>query len=101
MPKIERRHPENTLLREKINHIQDVSLQLQTLIDHVQKETVAWARAGQVDDLPSVVLAASLSDAFEEQRSAMSLIQQDISGASLSTKSAPLLTDAELAALLR
>jgi hypothetical protein len=75
-----RRHPENKQLREKINHIQDLSQQLLSLIHHVEKETIATARAGQVADLPNVALAASLSDAFEGQRSAIALIQQDIRG---------------------
>jgi hypothetical protein len=98
MPERERRHPENRPLREKINHIQDLSKQLLTLIDHVQKETVASARAGQVLDLPNVDLAASLSDAFEGQRSAISLIQQDIRGRVPTRQS--LITDAERAALM-
>jgi hypothetical protein len=98
MPERERRHPENRPLREKINHIQDLSKQLLTLIDHVQKETVASARAGQVLDLPNVDLAASLSDAFEGQRSAISLIQQDIRGRVPTRQS--LITDAERDALM-
>lgn len=100
MPERERRHPENKLLREKINRIQDQSKQLLTLIDHVQKETVASARAGQVLDLPNVALAASLSDAFEGQRSAVSRIQQDIMGVASKIKSAALITEAERAALM-
>ena len=100
MPKIDRRHPENTKLRAKINRIQEVSLQLAVLVDQVQKQTVAWARAGQMDDLPSVALAASLSEAFEAQRFALSRIQQDITGATPSVNSTPLLTDSELAALM-
>ena len=98
MPERERRHPENRPLREKINHIQDLSKQLLTLIDHVQKVTVASARAGQVLDLPNVDLAASLSDAFEGQRSAISLIQQDIRGRVPTRQS--LITDAERDALM-
>ena len=101
MPKTERRHPANARLREKINHIQVVSQQLLTLTDQVQKQTVAWARAGQVLDLPSAGLAVSLSDAFKEQRLAVSQIQQDITGAPTSIKSSPLITHAELAALMR
>ena len=54
MPEIELRHPENKQLREKINRIQDQSKQLLKLIDHVQKETMASARAGHVIDLPNV-----------------------------------------------
>jgi len=100
MPERERRHPENKPLREKINHIQDLSQQLLTLIDHVQKETVASARAGQMVDLPNVALAASLTDAFEGQRSAISRIQQDIRGGVPTIKSATLITDAERAALM-
>ena len=73
------------------------------MVDHVQKETVAWARAGQVADLPSVALATSLLDAFEEQRVAISLIQQDIEGSNPPVKltSTPLISDGELAALMR
>lgn len=100
MPERERRHPENKLLREKINRIQDQSKQLLTLIDHVQKETVASARAGQVLDLPNVALAESLSEAFEVQLSAIARIQQDIRGGVPTIKSAALITDAERAALM-
>ena len=39
MTATERRHPENAQLREKINHIQSVSDQLQT---------VAWAREARL-----------------------------------------------------
>lgn len=100
MTETERRHPENKQLREKINHIQDLSQQLLSLIHHVEKETIASARAGQVADLPNVALAASLSDAFEGQRSAIALIQQDIRGNVSPIKSAALITDAERAALM-
>ena len=100
MPERERRHPENKPLREKINRIQDQSKQLLTLIDHVQKETVASARAGQVLDLPNIALAASLSEAFEMQRSAITRIQQDIRGVVPTIKSAVLITDAERVALM-
>jgi hypothetical protein len=100
MPKRERRHPENKQLREKINHIQDLSQQLLTLIHHVQNETMASARAGQVNDLPNADLAARLSDAFDGQRAAMARIQQDIKGGVPMVKSAALITDAERAALM-
>jgi hypothetical protein len=70
------------------------------LIHHVQKETIASARAGQVVDLPNVDLAASLSDAFEGQRCAISRIQQNIRGVVPAVKSAALITDAERAALM-
>lgn len=100
MPERERRHPENKPLREKINHIQDLSQHLITLVDHIQKETVASARAGQVLDLPNAALAASLSDAFEGQRSAISRIQQDIRGVVPTIQPAELITDAERAALM-
>lgn len=100
MPEIERRHPENKPLREKINRIQDTSKQLLTWIDHIQKETVASARAGQVLDLPNVDLAVSLSVAFEGQRSAIARIQQDIRGRVPTLQSTALITDAERAALM-
>jgi hypothetical protein len=100
MPERERRHPENKPLREKINHIQDLSKQLLTLTDHVQKETIAAARAGRVADLPNVALAASLSDAFEGQRAAIARIQQDIRGLVPTIKTAALISDAERAALM-
>ena len=100
MPERERRHPENKQLRERINRIQDQSKQLLALIDHVQKETTASARAGHVVDLPNAALAASLSGAFEGQRSAIYRIQQDIRGIVPTTKSAALITDAERAALM-
>ena len=101
MSKIERRHPENTQLREKIDRIQALNLQLVTLTDHVQKQTVAWARSGQALDLPNDVLAARLSNAFKEQRFAISRIQQDIAGATTFVNSPPLITTEELAALMR
>jgi hypothetical protein len=101
MPERERRHLENKPLREKINRIQDLSQHLLTLIHHVQKETVASARAGHVADLPNDALAASLSDAFEGQRSAIARIHQDIKGVAPPIKSAALITDAERAALMR
>ena len=100
MPERERRHPENKQLRDKINHIQDLSQQLVTLIHHVQNETMASARAGQVVDLPNAALSASLSDAFEGQRSAIALIQQDIRGRVPTLQSTALITDAERAALM-
>jgi hypothetical protein len=100
MPERERRHPENKQLRERINRIQDQSKQLLALIDHVQKETTASARAGHVVDLPNAALAASLSDAFEGQRSAISRIQQDIRGVVPMIQSEALITDAERAALM-
>lgn len=101
MSKIERRRPENAQLREKINHIQDLSQQVFNLIDHIQAQTVVCARTGEVVDLPSASLAASLSHTFKEQRLAVSQIQHGITGSSNSVNSTLLITDAEFDALMR
>jgi len=100
----ERRHPGNARLREKINHIQQVSQQLQSLVDQVQVETVDWARQGKVADLPNTELAKNLSTSFQKQRAAMAQIQREIKGAALPVvppTSAALITDEELRALMK
>lgn len=100
----ERRHPENAQLREKINHIQAVSHELQALVTQVQAQTVAWAREGRVADLPSSELANSLSISFLQQRAALAQIQEGIKGAAVrvAMPSAPaLISDEELAALMK
>ena len=104
MTAIERRNPENAQLREKINHIQVVSEQLQALVQLVQVQTVAWAREGKVADLPSAELANSLSISFLQQRSALAQIQEGIKGASMRLSmpvAATLISDEELAALMK
>ncbi len=101
MTHIERRHPENAQLREKINHIQSVSEQLQTLVAQVQVQTVAWAREGKVVDLPSADLACHLSHAFQQQRAALTQLQEDIKGAAARVTAPALITDEELAALMK
>ena len=104
MTATERRHPENAQLREKINHIQLVSDQLQTMVQHVQVQTVAWAREGRVVDLPSSELANNLSTSFLQQRAALAQIQEDIKGAAVRVGmpvSAALISDEELAALMK
>lgn len=100
----ERRHPENAQLREKINHIQAVSEQLQALVQQVQVQTVVWAREGRVADLPCSELANSLSTSFLQQRAALAQIQEDIQGAAVraAMPTAPaLISDEELAALMK
>ena len=58
MPFTDRRHSENSRLREKIDHIQQMSEHLKTLVAQVQEQTVAWAREGKVVDLPNTELAS-------------------------------------------
>jgi hypothetical protein len=101
MTSTDRRHPENAQLREKINHIQNVSEQLQNLVAQVQVQTVAWAREGRVVDLPSADLAVDLSHAFEQQRVALAQIQEDIKGKAVRVPAPALITDEELAALMK
>jgi gas vesicle protein len=101
MTSTDRRHPENAQLREKINHIQDVSEQLQTLVAQVQVQTVAWAREGKVVDLPSADLASHLSHAFEQQRAELAQLQEDIKGTATRVAAPALITDEELAALMK
>lgn len=101
MTSTDRRHPENAQLREKINHIQDVSEQLQNLVAQVQVQTVAWAREGKVVDLPSADLAVDLSHAFEQQRVALAQIQEGIKGKAVRVPAPALITDEELAALMK
>jgi hypothetical protein len=104
MTATERRHPENAQLREKINHIQVVSDQLQALVQQVQAQTVAWAREGKVVDLPSADLANSLSTSFLQQRAALAQIQEGIKGVSARLSmpvAATLISDEELAALMK
>lgn len=100
----ERRHPENALLREKINHIQQVSEQLQTSLAQVQAQTVAWAREGKVVDLPSAELAGHLSASFQQQRVALAQMQEEIKGAAVrvvTPAKTDLISDEELAALMK
>lgn len=101
MTETERRHPENAPLREKINHIQHVSEQLQTLVAQVHVQTVAWAREGKVVDLPHADLANHLSLAFQQQRAALAQLQEDIKGTATRVAAPALITDEELAALMK
>lgn len=101
---LERRHPENAKLREKIKHIQDVSRQLQSLVEQVHLQTVAWAREGRTTDLPDAELADCLSESFAHQRMALAQLQEGIKGAAvraLASTSQPLISDEELAALMK
>ena len=100
----ERRHPENALLREKINHIQQMSEQLQTSLAQVQAQTVAWAREGKVVDLPNAELAGYLSASFQQQRVALAQMQEEIKGAAVrvvTPATTGLISDEELAALMK
>ncbi len=99
----ERRRADNALLRAKIDHLQQSSQQLKELVDQVQGQTVAWAREGRVVDLPSTALAATLRDAFAQQRQAMTQIQQDIQGVTVREVpvAAALISEEELNALLK
>ncbi len=99
----ERRRADNALLRAKIDHLQQSSQLLKSWVDHVQGQTVAWARGGRVVDLPSTELAIALRDAFAQQRQAMTQIQQDIQGAVMREVpvAAALISEEELNALLK
>jgi hypothetical protein len=97
----ERRHPENALLREKINHIQQVSEQLHALVAQAHTQTVSWAREGKVVDLPHANLASHLSRVFQQQRSALAQMQEGIQGVELRMAKPALITDEELAALMK
>lgn len=100
----ERRHPENARLREKINRIQEASEVLQTLVKQVQVQTVTWAREGKATDLPSAGLANELATSFQQQRSALAQIQEDIKGAKMrvaNPSASTLISDEELAALMK
>ncbi len=97
MVSTDRRNPLNAKLRVKIDHIQQLSQQLQSSIEQIQTETLARARQGEVTDLPSQKFAAHLSPAFQQQRTALDQIQQEIKGASVVI---PLITDEERAALM-
>ena len=101
MTATERRHPEHAQLREKINHIQQVSEQLQTSLAQVQAQTVTWAREGKVVDLPNANLASHLSRAFQQQRSALAQMQEGIQGVESRMAMPALITDEELAALMK
>ena len=97
----ERRRPENAQLREKINHIQEVSRQLQTLVLQIQAQTIDWAREGRMDDLPNAELARHLLLSFKQQRDALAEIQESIKGAAVHVAAPGLITDEELAALMK
>ncbi len=97
MGSTDRRHPSNAKLRAKIDLIQQISQQLQSSIERVQTETVAWARQGKTTELPCQNFADHLSPEFRQQRSALAQIQKEIKGES---GLAVLITDDELAALM-
>ena len=101
MPFTDRRHSENSRLREKIDHIQQMSEHLKTLVAQVQEQTVAWAREGKVVDLPNTELASHLSTSFQQQRGALAEIQEDIKGVVTRVAAPVLITDEELAALMK
>lgn len=97
MGSTDRRNPLNAKLRAKIDLIQQMSQQLQSSIERVHTETVAWARQGKTTELPSQNFADYLSPEFRQQRFAMAQIQKEIKGES---GPASLITDDELAALM-
>ena len=101
MPFTDRRYSENAPLRQKIDHIHQMSEQLTTLVAQVQAQTVAWAREGKVHDLPNTELASHLSASFQQQRAALSEIQEDIKGVVTRVAAPVLITDEELAALMK
>ena len=92
-----RRHPENAKLRAKIDHIQRVNLQLQSLIEQVQVETVTWARQGKTVDLPCIKFGNHLLPVFNQQLAAMDEIRKSIKGVTVVES---LITDEERAALM-
>jgi hypothetical protein len=97
MASTDRRHPENAKLRAKIDHIQQVNLQLQSLIEQVQVETVTWARQGKTADLPCQKFGNHLSPVFNQQLAAMDEIRKSIKGVTVVES---LITDEERAALM-
>ena len=104
MAETERRHPKNAQLREKIKRIQEMSHALQTVVEQVQGQTVAWAREGKIVDLPNAALANSLVTPFQNLRVALTQIQKDIEGATVYMgmhSVANLITDEELAVLMK
>jgi hypothetical protein len=96
-----RRQPENAQLRAKIDHIQTVSQELQTALDQVHAQTVAWARQQKLKDLPSPELANELAVAFRKQRAALASIEKDIKGTVVREVPTQLVTDEELSALMK
>lgn len=97
MVSTERRKPLNAKLRAKLDHIQQLVRQLQSSIEHIQAETVARARQGELTDLPCQKFANHLSPTFLEQLSAIDQIQREIKGPSVVI---PLITDEERDALM-
>lgn len=92
----DRRNPLNAKLRVKIDHLQQFCQQLQSSIERVQSETVAWARQGKSIELPCQVLSDHLSSEFRKQRFTLAQIQKEIKGESVPKA---LISDDELAAL--
>jgi hypothetical protein len=70
----------------------------------VQVQTVVWAREGKVADLPNAALATSLSASFQQQREALTQIQEDIKGVAVHVtmpSAATLISDEEREALMK
>lgn len=97
MVSADRRHSKNAKLRAQIDHIQQISQRLQSLVEQIKVATVTSARHGMVIDLPCQTLGNHLLPAFQQQRVAIDAIQLQIKGASFTS---PLITDEERAALM-
>ena len=101
MPSTDRRKPSNARLRAKVDHIQAVSQQLTDSIAHVQAQTLAWVRQAHVTDLPSAELGKDLQAVFQAQRAALADIQHETLGSPSPQPPRVLITEAELAALMK
>lgn len=102
MPQVDRRKPANAPLREKIDRLQAARQKLIDSVDQVQAHTLAWARQHDVVQLPNAQLAQELSAHFKAQRATLAQIERDIAGGpAVPQTKANLITDAELAALMK
>lgn len=101
MTSADRRQPVNAPLRAKIDQIQASSEALVQAVAQVQSQTLAWVRESQATDLPNPELAHSLSALFKAQRDAMAQIQQATVGAPAPAPQRVLITEDEMAALLK
>ena len=97
----DRRQHANAPLRAKIDQIQASSDALVQAVAQVQQQTLSWVRESQATDLPNAELAHRLSALFKAQREAMAHIQQATVGVPAPAPQRVLITDDEMAALLK